>query len=566
MERISYQTDERALLREAVGRLDAVNAVSATGVGSLEIEQVLTVALDRTMEVVGFETGLIFLADSHTGDLVLGAHRGVSETAAGSLRCEPAGDGLLHRVLRSPIPLILDDLSLELPAQWSEGVRTGVLAPLRSNDSAQGILALGTRGIREPRPEEVDLITTVANYLGVVLDNAHLRREADGRLRVQTRLNESAGRILSESELDKIMPIALSSAQGLTGADGGRIALGDHEYGQGFSAFSLPPDPATGPIAAERALDRMVTQTRRPLIIEDYPSYHEAVPAFVAAGLASLIVVPIIYGDHVLGTLALFNLDRSKRFAELDIAGVVELGRQTGIAVENARLYQVTRFHVHQVTRAQEDERKRIARALHDETMQDLVVISRRLESLLALPDQLPAAAQERIAALQELLSETMRGVRHFVHDLRPSILDHLGLLASVEALASDLRQDDGIEATVQVDGETRRLEPEEEIVLFRIAQEALGNIRRHSGATQVEVHVDFGADLVRLSVADNGCGFSLPGRIDDYVFQEKLGLMGMNERARTLGGELEIDSAPGRGTRITVVIPSRGSPEVDLS
>src|SRR5665647_953482 len=114
MEWISYQTDERTLLREAVERLDAIGAVTATAVGALEIEQVMTVALDRAMEVIGFETGLIFLADTHMGDLVLGAHRGVSETAAGSFRREPAGDGLLRRVLRSPVPLILHDLSLEL--------------------------------------------------------------------------------------------------------------------------------------------------------------------------------------------------------------------------------------------------------------------------------------------------------------------------------------------------------------------------------------------------------------------------------------------------------------------
>jgi len=532
----------------------------------LEIEQVLTVELDKTVEAVGFEMGLVFLVGSHSGDLVLRAHRGVSETAAGSLRRGHAGGDLLYKVLRSPSPLILHDLSLVFPALGSQGIRMGVLASLRSNGSAQGVLALGARGSRELRPLEVDLVTTFANYLGVVLDNARLRGESDRRLRIQTLLNESAARILSESELDEIMPIALGSALELVGADGGRIALDDREYGRGFCAFGLPSDLPVDPIRVETTVNQQVTRTRRPLVIEDYPSHDGAVPAFAAAGLTGLICAPIVYGDRVFGTLTLFSRDVGRRFAESEVAGVVELGRQTGIAVQNARLYQSARFYVRQVTRAQEDERKRIARELHDETTQNLVVISRRLESLSLLSDQLPAAAQERITALQELLSETMRGVRRFVHDLRPPMLDHLGLVASVEALASDLWVNNGIQATVRVDGETRRLKSEEELLLFRIAQEALGNIRRHSGATKVDLQMDFRADQVCLSVSDNGCGFSVPGRVDDYVSQEKLGLTGMNERARTLGGELEIDSAPGRGTRIMVVIPSRGSPEVDSS
>jgi signal transduction histidine kinase len=286
----------------------------------------------------------------------------------------------------------------------------------------------------------------------------------------------------------------------------------------------------------------------------------------IKVGLSSLIGVPIVYGDHVFGTLTLFNLDRRKRFKECDLGVAGELGRQTGIAIENARLRQSMRFYVRQVTRAQEDERKRIARELHDDTIQRLVVVSRGLESMSTSSQQLPEPAQERIAALEELLRETMRGVRRFVHDLRPPMLDHLGLVASVETLASELRESKGIPVEIKIGGEPRRLEPEEELVLFRIAQEAVGNTRRHSGASQAEVSLDFGMDYVRLSVSDNGCGFEVPSRIEDYVSQEKLGLIGMTERARTLGGSLGIRSKPGGGACITVEIPSAQRSEASSS
>lgn len=159
---------------------------------------------------------------------------------------------------------------------------------------------------------------------------------------------------------------------------------------------------------------------------------------------------------------------------------------------------------------------------------------------------------------LQDLLAETMRGMRRFVQDLRPPMLDHLGLVASVEALAGDLQEHHGIEAVVRVAGEPRRLGLEEELVLYRIVQEAIGNTRRHSAASRVEVHMEFDADAVRVSVSDDGCGFAVPKRIDAYVSEEKLGLIGMKERARTLGGELTIRSKPGLGTRVTVEIPTQ--------
>lgn len=551
---------------KTTARLRAANAVSASAAGSLQLEQVLTDALDLTMEATGFETGLIFLTDSHARGLVLSAHRGVSEESAAGLSSRLPGERPLERVLESPGPVVVRYASPDLSALRREGISTEVLAPLRSKDSVKGILMVGARAAAEPEPEDLDLIMAVANQIGVAVDNAHLHREADRILQVQTQLNELAERILSEFEFDRIIATVLSSAKELTDADESGIALGEREDAQGFCTISLPSERETAPLRVERAVARAVTRTRRPVVIEDYPSYPGAIQALVDAGLANLIAVPIVFGDHVFGALTLFNFDRSRRFAEGDLAVAVELGRQTGIAIENARLYQRTRFYVRQVTRAQEDERKRIARELHDETIQRLVVIARRLESLSALSDQMPVAAQEMISALEGLLSETMKGVRRFVQDLRPPMLDHLGLVASVETLASDLRENNEIAAMVQVVGVPRRLEPEEELILFRIAQEALGNARRHAGATAVKVHMDFQANQVCLSVSDNGCGFKVPGRIDDYVSQKKLGLIGMHERARTLGGTLDIRSEPGRGSKITVEIPSQRPTESESS
>ena len=139
---------------------------------------------------------------------------------------------------------------------------------------------------------------------------------------------------------------------------------------------------------------------------------------------------------------------------------------------------------------------------------------------------------------------------------LRPPTLDHLGLVAAIRGLVSGLTETNGINAKLDVLGKARRLMPDEELTLFRIAQEAMYNARRHSGASQVEIQLEFHLDNVRMTIDDNGRGFDAPRRTDELVTLGKLGLIGMDERARSLGGTLNIQSELGRGTVIVVEVP----------
>jgi signal transduction histidine kinase len=162
------------------------------------------------------------------------------------------------------------------------------------------------------------------------------------------------------------------------------------------------------------------------------------------------------------------------------------------------------------------------------------------------------------LSELQELVGDTLKELRRFVQDLRPSTLDHLGLPVALVSLVNDLGDKDGICTEVKVQGEARRLAPEQELGLFRILQEALSNIRRHSGATRVDVVLTFDVDRVRVRISDDGCGFDAPKRMDSLVSAGKLGLIGMYERARLLGGTLLVQSDVGVGTTITVDVPTQ--------
>jgi prepilin-type processing-associated H-X9-DG protein len=160
------------------------------------------------------------------------------------------------------------------------------------------------------------------------------------------------------------------------------------------------------------------------------------------------------------------------------------------------------------------------------------------------------------VEELQQLTDRITKGVRRFSRDLRPSILDDLGLVPTLESLAVDLAEEDGIEANLSVLGTSKRLSPEVELTLFRIAQEALNNARRHARASHVEVTVAFADGSVEMSIRDDGQGFTTPARSGDLAHSGKLGLIGMNERARLLGGTLTVWSQPGRGTRAVVSVP----------
>jgi two-component system sensor histidine kinase DegS len=169
--------------------------------------------------------------------------------------------------------------------------------------------------------------------------------------------------------------------------------------------------------------------------------------------------------------------------------------------------------------------------------------------------DALWEESLETVRDFKKQVEVAVQEVRRFSRDLRPSILDDLGLLPALELLADDLERQ-GITTSFKVIGESRRLMPEAEVMLFRIAQEATANIRRHAYASVAELMIEFCDSKVRLKVKDNGNGFDVPPNAGDMASSGKLGLAGMHERTRLLGGSFTLESRPGKGTIVTVEVP----------
>lgn len=212
-----------------------------------------------------------------------------------------------------------------------------------------------------------------------------------------------------------------------------------------------------------------------------------------------------------------------------------------------------------QVVNAQEEERKRIARELHDDTAQVLTAQLLRLKTMEAVGQNLDP---DGLGQLIDMTAEALEDVRHMAHELRPPSIDDLGLYASVESLTAQFRERFGIPITYRSEGSKRRFSPGVEIAMYRIVQEALTNVAKHSKAESASVAIGNDSVSVWAQVADQGIGFS-PLDVDRSD-GSGLGLFGMQERTTLFSGKLTIDSAPGRGTTVTVRMPLPESTPLD--
>jgi signal transduction histidine kinase/YHS domain-containing protein len=218
------------------------------------------------------------------------------------------------------------------------------------------------------------------------------------------------------------------------------------------------------------------------------------------------------------------------------------------------RSQEQSRAYADRLADAQEGERKRVAHELHDETLQSLIAINQSIDLARTWMYTEPDRAQALLQAARQQAVETVTGLRNIIGGLRPPALEELGLVAALEMEVEKIAD---LKAHVRVKGITRRLDEARELALFRAAQEALTNARRHSQASQVEITVSYHPEGIRLSVTDNGIGFPIPAYLSDLAAQKHYGLMGIQERTQSLGGTLTVSSKRDQGTTLEIFVPS---------
>ena len=209
----------------------------------------------------------------------------------------------------------------------------------------------------------------------------------------------------------------------------------------------------------------------------------------------------------------------------------------------------------HRIIQAQEEERKLIARELHEDTTQILAILKLELESLLSSRDIQSEKTLEKIKYLQENTEHALMDVRRYSYALRPGELDHLGLEVALEQLASDMNDSHTAQVDFKIAGKARKISTDIGLVFFRIAQEALNNAQKHSRASRIKISLSYQPDKVALVIIDNGRGFDLETISQSALDRGNLGLIGMRERAKLIGAAFNIESKIGRGTRVSVEV-----------
>lgn len=213
--------------------------------------------------------------------------------------------------------------------------------------------------------------------------------------------------------------------------------------------------------------------------------------------------------------------------------------------------------YARQMLKAQEEERLRVAREVHDGALQSLFLVCQQLDGVeVAVSSESSAVLSERIGRARDLTESTVDELRRLSRALRPSVLDDLGLVPAVRHLVKDLDGRSGIRARFEKRGPHDRLPPDVELCVFRIAQEALRNVEQHAEASNVVAHLGFEPERIRLVVADDGRGLEGITPNTFPVLDGRFGLMGMRERALLLGGTFDLSSVPGRGARVEACIP----------
>jgi len=517
------------VIKDNVRSLSALNQISSTVSESLDLSHVLSNAIDNVVDVMQADVAWIFLLDEETSELVLAAHRGTSEELAQGVDRLKLGEGFNGRVAQSGQPLFVEDASKD-PRLTREVVskfelRSALIVPLSSKRKVNGTLCIAMLRYRQFQPEEVELLTAIGNQIGVAVENAHLYQQQQVTTQ-QLRISEERYRGLFENSSDAIFVCSNAA----------RI------------------------ISVNRACEQLAGYTQKELASTAIYELFSGVSQEKVRQLFSEKLERVTVG----GTeeVRLTRKNGTEAFVELRISPLLRGDEVIGLQViaqdvtEEKQLRQNMEYYIKQVTKAQEDERSRISRELHDDTAQVLATLSRGLDSLITGEKKLNKPVTESLEKLHEMADSALEGVRRFSQDLRPSILDDLGLVPALEWLIADLEKGYGMTTKVSVTGSRRRLAPEIELTVFRIAQEILSNVRRHSRASAVEMTLDFGADALTLIISDNGRGFNMPPRISDLAMSGKLGLIGMRERARLIGGTLIVQAEPGAGTTTTLRVP----------
>lgn len=540
--------------------LSALNSIATAVGGSLDLRESLDSALEEVLAIMNCDAGGIFIEEAEGHLPLASAQIGLSEHLVNFVLRPHESDTLAEGIGQMRIKSANEGSD----PLWMITVR------LLSKDRPQGRLILVTE--RPLEAGQVRLLVAIGHQIGVAVDNARLFGEAQLRQRESVALYRIGVEILALRDVDKILNLVVKNARELLRADVSILSLIDSNGNSIYirATSGVRQEEFTSQVIGPgRGFAGKVIDQGRAVAVEDYlndPSvvHDEKLYQLVKEeGLRSHLGIPLMVADRVIGALTVARR-RVDKFGQRETDLLWRLGNQAALAIEAARLYKEIQDKEEQrgqllerVISVQEDERRRIARELHDGLIQNLTGLAMQLESLET--ELAPQSDQigRMLAKDRALTVRTIEDTRRLIADLRPTALDDLGLVPAIRWYAASHLEKQGVEVSVDAAAmRSMRVAPSVETALFRVAQEAINNIAKHADCCNVRISLGLHDSLVKLSIEDDGRGFDIGEASKSEFAEVRVGLVGMRERMTLLGGTLHIDSHPGKGTRVTVEVP----------
>jgi PAS domain S-box-containing protein len=582
--------------REQRQLAEALSQAAAAVNSSLDLDLVMDRILEQVTAVIPNDAANIMLIEDDQARIVrwrsyecFGAKDYVQ-----SVILRLADTPTLHHMQQTGEAMVIPDTTTDpawVPATEMDWLRSYAAAPICVREQVIGFLNVDSATPGFFNQAHLDRLRAFANQASLAVGNARLHEQVQARGRYLETLQRINATLRSALPVDEVLNTVVRGASEalsylgslilVPDAAGERLTLGaawDSEFldamfrfmGHGLDAFSLPVLDTFGlPLKARgnpmvRAYLSSKLQTWSPPPEQGGGDAEPALATDWARKVRLAACIPLAVGQKMMGVLVAFS--PKEQLQDQEQAMLLALASQAALAIENARLFEQVcagrdRLQIlsRQLVEVQEAERRSLARELHDEIGQALTLVKINLQAALRSPDPMPAP---HLAESIGIVDRTLQQVRKLSLDLRPSLLDDLGLVPALRWYVDRQGQLGGFTAQFAGDPLEERLPPEVEIACFRIVQEALTNVMRHAGARQVRVELRRGQEELRLTICDDGEGFDVPAAWAGAVRGESLGLLSMEERVQLLGGRIEFESEPGQGTEIRVCLPAPGAGE----
>ena len=557
--RVQLKTS-RSEMKQRNQELALLNDIALNASQMFDPQQIMDLALDTVVDRLGMQSGFIRLFDEETGRFTLRASRGVSQELCERIERRRLETGLdiSQQAVETGQVIFLPDMSTEMVFRevWGEtSQRSHVIIPLMSRGDAIGTLVLVTYPARPLRLENLEILQAVGHEIGIAIDNALLLQETQEREQEARGLYQLAVEISGSLELNQVLQAVAKGARALMSADLGLVGLRDEDREEIIfaAADGGRADGLHGlRFAMNEKWQNSCLKSGCGVNIQDLTEDQELYDvrdSLSAAGVVSCLAMSLCRGSNFQG-LILVASRQPRHFLQKEIQRMDRLARHIFDAVENARLYQKVGYL------ATLEERERLAREMHDRLAQALGYIN--LKTAITegqLQENQVAQARSSLQELKQISQSTYTDVRESIFNLRAVLATGLRFLPTLEEYVRDYRIHYGLDVRLAMDGvDLSRFPPDVDIQLLRIIQEALTNVRKHAQASQVWIHFLNEQGRVKIMIEDDGLGFD--PRSISVEGDRSFGLQIMRERARCVGGALELEANPGQGTRVVLWMP----------